>query len=85
MKIIKTSGCTNFSTSVDGYNISHQEISDEVYNKLKDKLSEYIRSFNKQDISFFVENLVEWYGEYECEDEPCETCGDYFTKYELTI
>ena len=30
-----------------------------------------------QDLNNILQDLIEMFGEYECDDEPCETCGDY--------
>ena len=86
MTIVKSTGCTSFYTNIDGVNVSHQSISDELEIKIKDSLMAFINQQDKEELIFFVESMVDWYGYCTYEStEACETCGDYVTENTLEL
>ena len=50
------------------------DLTDEERQEVLKKIFEHL---NPQDLNNIVQDLIEMFGEYECDDEPCETCGDY--------
>ena len=48
-------------------------------------LKKIFEHLNPQDLNNMVQDLIEMFGEYECDDEPCETCGDYVETYTWEI
>lgn len=86
MIINRSTGCLAFATSVDGYSTSHQTISTDMELKIKEELKKFIDSFPNEDLNFFLEYLVDRFGDVtHDDDEPCECCGDYVTEYEWRI
>ena len=72
MKIQLTRGCIAGSLTIDGKEEIHlsdeerQEVLRHIFNHLK-----------PEDLNYVLQDLVETFGEYESDDEPCETCGDF--------
>ena len=72
MKILLTRGCIAGSLTIDGKEEIHltdderQKVLRHIFNHLK-----------PEDLNYVLQDLVETFGEYESDDEPCETCGDY--------
>lgn len=87
MKIILQQGCICDSLNIDGIeevsmtNIQRKGYFDEIVDHLKDLTpnNEYVW-FNT-----FLQWFCENYGEYSCDDEPCECCGDYVVKHEIIL
>ena len=80
MKIQLIRGCIAGSLTIDGKEEIHltdderQEVLRHIFNHLK-----------PEDLNYVLQNLAETFGEYESDDEPCETCGDYVEKYTWEI
>lgn len=65
-------GCICDSLSVDGK--EEIDLTDEERQEVLKKIFEHLKP---QDLNNILQDLIEMFGEYECDDEPCETCGDY--------
>lgn len=80
MKILLTRGCIAGSLTIDGKEEIHltdderQKVLRHIFNHLK-----------PEDLNYVLQDLVETFGEYESDDEPCETCGDYVETYTWEI
>ena len=73
MKLEKVTGCTAFSLNVDG--VEEINMTDEERFYIMDKLQ-----FN-----YVLQALIPMFGEYECDDHPCECCGDIVQTYTWEI
>lgn len=80
MKILLTRGCIAGSLTIDGKEEIHltdderQKVLRHIFNHLK-----------PEDLNYVLQDLVETFGEYESDDEPCETCGDFVETYTWEI
>ena len=83
MKILKSSGCTAFYTLIDGVDISHSPIPEELKMYITDELSRFISLLDNNDLLSLCEILAENYGECYSDDIQCEQCGD--TVYQYTL
>lgn len=79
MKIEVVNGCTAYSFEIDG-----TPICDCTIDELKDALTKataYVVSKaddeRVSDLQIAIRNLVELFGDCECDDIPCECCGDF--------
>ena len=73
-------GCVHDSLSVDGK--EEINLTDEERQEVLKNIFEHLKP---TDLNFVLHDLVETFGEYECDDEPCETCGDYVETYTWEI
>lgn len=73
-------GCIHDSLSVDGK--EEIKLTDEERKVVLRKVFEHL---NPEDLNYVLQNLVQTFGEYECDDEPCETCGDLVETYTWEI
>ena len=80
MKIQLTRGCTAGSLTIDGKEEIH--LSDDERQKV---LRHIFNHLKPEDLNYVLQDLVETFGEYESDDEPCETCGDYVETYTWEI
>lgn len=77
MKIIKSTGCTTHGIRVDGkllQDLSHQE---------QLEILENIKNHYK--IYDIIDCLVDSLGEFDCEDTPCDQCGDSVSTSTLIV
>ena len=65
-------GCICDSLSIDGK--EEIDLTDEERQVVLKKIFEYIKPEHLNNV---VQDLVQIFGEYECDDEPCGTCDDY--------
>lgn len=83
----KYSGCTNFNTFIDRINISHQPISDELWERFLivfgHKPSKELIDSNER--LSFIESIIELLGDYDCSEDSCEQCGDYSESWTLEL
>lgn len=81
MKIEISRGCTAFYNEIDGKNMYEYsgEALQTILLTICSKIEDQTRLINT--ICLLAENL----GEFECDDEPCEQCGDYVQKWTLEI
>lgn len=80
MTIIMVRGCICGSLSVDG-----KEDIDMTDEERQVVLKTIFEHFKPQDLNYVLQDLVETFGDYECDDRPCETCGDYVETYTWEI
>ena len=80
MKIQMTRGCIANSLTVDGK--EEIDLSD---NERQEVLRHIFEHLKAQDLNYVLQDPVETFGEYEPDDEPCETCGDYVETYTWEI
>ena len=73
-------GCIHDSLSVDGK--EEIKLTDEERKVVLRKVFEHLKP---EDLNYVLQNLVQTFGEYECDDEPCETCGDLVETYTWEI
>ena len=73
-------GCIHDSLRVDGKEEIY--LTDEERQEVLNKILEHLKP---NDLNLVLQDLVEIFGEYECDDEPCETCGDYVETYTWEI
>lgn len=83
MNLELTRGCMANSLTVDGVEEIH--LTDEQRAEAKKRIAEWLL---REDVSLnkILALVIEhFYDEYECDDEPCECCGDYVETYKLEI
>ena len=73
-------GCIHNSLSIDGK--EEIKLTDEERIEVLRKIFEHLKP---TDLNLVLQDLVQTFGEYECDDEPCETCGDYVETYTWEI
>ena len=64
-----TRGCIANSLTIDGK--EEINLSD---NERQEVLRHIFEHLKAQDLNYVLQDLVETFGEYESDDEPCETC-----------
>ena len=69
-------GCIYDSLSIDGK--EEIDLTDEERQVVLNNIFEYIKPEHLNNV---LQELVQIFGEYECDDEPCGTCGDYVDTY----
>jgi hypothetical protein len=87
MKIEITNGCMAYDFEIDG-----KSIHDCTINELKDALTKAnsyaVNKANDEsvcDLQTAIRNLVELFGDCECDGIPCECCGDFVETYTLEL
>ena len=80
MKLEMVRGCICDSLTVDG---------EEEYTLSDDKREEVLdcicsRLYPK-DLNRFLQWYIQEYGEYDCDDKPCECCGDYVQTWTVEL
>lgn len=83
MNLKLTRGCICDSLTVDGVEEIH--LTDEQRAEAKKRIAEWLL---REDVSLnelLVPVTEHFHDEYECDDEPCEYCGDYVETYKLEI
>ena len=80
MKIQMTRGCIANSLTIDG-----KEETDLSDNERLEVLRHIFEHLKARDLNYVLQNLIETFGEYEVNDKPCETCGDYVETYTWEI
>ena len=71
MRIKLVRGCVCDSLTVDGKD--ECEMTD---NERQDVLKKIFESLTPGDLNYVLQALVKEMGEYDCDDEHCECCGD---------
>jgi hypothetical protein len=87
MKIEITNGCMAYDFEIDG-----KSIHDCTINELKDALTKAnsyaVNKANDEsvcDLQTAIRNLVELFGDCECDGIPCECCGDFIDTYTMEL
>ena len=78
IKVVR--GCICNSLSVDGK--EEIDMTDEERQVVLKTIFEHLKA---KDLNYVLQDLVEAFGDYECDDKPCETCGDYVETYTWEI
>lgn len=73
-------GCIHDSLRVDG-----KEEIDLTDDERMEVLRKIFDQLKPQDLNNVLQDLIEMFGDYECDDEPCETCGDFVETYTWEI
>ena len=83
MKLELTTGCICNSLTVDGIEEIH--LTDEQRKEAWRKIFLWMAEKDGSDLNFFLQYVLEQYGEYNSDDEPCGCCGDWEDNYKLEI
>lgn len=78
-----TTGCICDWLGID--NIREVEMSDSQRAEYFKEICNKLPSLDPDWFNRFLVWICEEYGEYECSDEPCETCGDIIQTYKITL
>lgn len=73
-------GCMANSLTVDDK--EEMDLTDE---ERKEVLKRICDHFKPKDLNEVMQVLIESFGDYESDDIPCETCGDYVETYTWEI
>ncbi|MBP3732214.1 MAG: hypothetical protein J6I84_03105 [Bacilli bacterium] len=80
MKLELTRGCICDSLTVDDE--EEIDLTDDVRKEVLRKIFEALRP---EDLNYVLQELIPCFGEYECDPEPCECCGDFVETYKWEI
>lgn len=80
MKIILTRGCICGSLEIDG-----EELTNMTLKQKKEALMKILDSLDSEDLDLVFSELTMCFGDYDCDKEPCECCGDYVETYTWEI
>ena len=80
MEIQRVTGCTCDSLTIDG----REEVELTAREKSHVKAVIY-RFLTLRDLNEILQMILDRYGDYECSEEPCETCGDYIETTTLKL
>lgn len=75
-------GCVCGSLSADG--IEEFEMTDEQRKEVIKKISDWLLE-NPDQLNYAMQALIPKFGDYECDSEPCELCGDFVETYTWNI
>ena len=87
MKIEVTNGCMAYDFEIDGKSI-HDCTIDELKDALTKATAYVVGKADDErisDLQIALRNLVELFGDCECDGIPCECCGDFVETYTLEI
>lgn len=87
MKIELVQGCIAYSFEIDGatiYDCSMEDLKDALSKVTAHVLSK-TKNEDKYKLQDVIHNLVELFGDCECDGIPCECCGDFVETYTLEI
>jgi hypothetical protein len=87
MKIEVVNGCMAYNFEIDGKYINDCTI-DEMKDALTKATDYVVRKANEErisDLQIAIRNLVELFGDCECDGIPCECCGDFIETYTLEL
>ena len=76
-------GCIHDWLGVD--NIRESEMTFEQKQNTFNKIIKILPQLDETWFNYFLQWFLEQYGEYECDEKPCEQCGDVTEKYSLDI
>lgn len=82
MKFLKRTGCIVGTLEVD--DIETYNMTDDKKLEILDVMFDYVKH-NLNGFDNLLETFIETYGDYSCDDEPCECCGDYVDEYNLEL
>ena len=87
MKIEVVNGCMAYNFEIDGKYI-HDCTIDEMKDALTKATDYVVSKVNDEhisDLQIAIRNLVELFGDCECDGIPCECCGDFVETYTMEI
>ncbi len=76
MRLKYVEGCVCTSLTVDG-----KEEIDLTDDERKEVLRKIFEELKPSDLNYVLQSLIKQFGEYDCDDEPCECCGDIVDWY----
>lgn len=82
MNFLKRDGCVCSTLEVDG--VEEINMTDEQRLKILDVMYDYMKH-DLSNFNYMLDTFVEVYGDYSCDDEPCECCGDYVCEWNLEV
>ena len=82
MKLEYTYGCIANSLSVDG--TQEIDLTDAERRHVIERLSAFFHN-HPEHLNPLLQHVLEAYGDYECDNRPCNCCGDTVTTYTLEI
>lgn len=82
MKLEMTTGCIADWLGADG--ILEVEMDDATRAKVYNKIFEFLKTQN-DGLNQLMQFTLKLYGEYSCDSEPCECCGDTIDKWTLDL
>lgn len=80
MKLKMQRGCICDSLTVDG--TEEINLNDE---QRKEVIKKIFESIEPKDLNYLLQWYLPTFGDYDCDDEPCECCGDYVEYYNIEI
>lgn len=80
MELKMVRGCTCDSLTVNG--VEEVKLDDEERREVIKKIFETIEP---KDLNYLLQWYLETFGDYECDDKPCECCGDCVEQYNVDI
>lgn len=83
MEIELTKGCV-----YDGLTIDNKEVvtlTDKESAEIKESICKWICREDVSLYSLIRTLIIRYHDDYECDDEPCECCGDYVETYKWSI
>ena len=82
MKLELTRGCIAGWIGADG--IAEHEMDEQMREKVFEQIFAFLKT-QKNGLNHLMQHVLEIYGEYEWDDEPCECCGDTVDTWTLTL
>lgn len=82
MKLEMTRGCIADWLGVDG--ILEREMDEQTRAKVYDRIMEFLKLQN-DGLNQLLQFVLETYGDYDYDEEPCETCGDTVENWILEL
>lgn len=82
MKLELTRGCVSGWLGADG--IPEAEMDEQKRAEVYEKIFCFLKTRN-DGLNQLMQFVLETYGEYESDYEPCETCGDTIERWKLQI
>ena len=76
-----TRGCICDSLTINDK--QEVDMSDEERKAYMDKISKWI--LDSGNFNYFLASFIEDFGDFDCDDEPCECCGDTVCYWNLEI
>ncbi|MBQ7899758.1 MAG: hypothetical protein IJ307_07895 [Bacteroidales bacterium] len=82
MKLELTQGCIAGWLGADG--IAEHEMDEQMRARVFDEIFAFLKTKN-DGLNQLMQFVLELYGDYECDDEPCECCGDTVDTWTLVL
>lgn len=75
-----TKGCTCWSFTID--DVEEASMTDEQRRNALRYIAEHL---SPEDLNYALQELVQAFGDYECDGIPCECCGDVVETYQWKL